>query len=186
MEPLLRLQVAVDQARPIIAAVPQEKYDLPTPCSEWSVRQLINHMIGGLTIFRDVAVDGSADPALFGRDLVGADAAESFDEVADAAIKGWTVEGRADGVANLPFGTFPAAFALQLPATDMLVHGWDLAKATGQQVAWNASLVDDTLRFCEQAFTEPEMRGHSFDPPVDVPDDAPTIDRLVALLGRRP
>ncbi len=186
MDPITRLEAGVDQARPIIAAIAKEDFELPTPCPEWNVRQLINHMIGALVMFRDVAVDGEADPSLFERDLVGDNPADSFDSASRSAIAAWREEGKLDGAAKLPFGEFPASFALQLPAMDMVVHGWDLARATGQQLAWDPDLVADTLTFCEATFTTPEFRGKDFAPPVAVPDDADDITRLVAFLGRNP
>ena len=71
MDSLTRLQVGIDHARPIIAATTPDDYARPTPCEAWTVRELINHMLGALTMFRDVAVQGVADPAVFARVNVG-------------------------------------------------------------------------------------------------------------------
>lgn len=186
MDPLARLKAGIDQAQEVIGKIEPGQYDLPTPCSEWSVGQVINHMIGALVMFGDVAAHGEADPGLFAGDLVGDDAAASLRAAGDQALAGWSVEGKMDGMANLPFGEFPAAFALQLPAMDMLVHSWDLARATGQQVRWNADLVADTLAFSEGTFTTPEFRGDDFSPPVAVAEGADDLSKLVAFLGRTP
>jgi len=62
MDPLPKLQASIDQARPIIAGVVKGDYDLPTPCTDWNVRQLINHMLGDLVMYRDVGIKGEADP----------------------------------------------------------------------------------------------------------------------------
>jgi len=186
MDPLTRLKAGIEQARPVIAAVATSDYGLPTPCPDWTVGQLINHMIGALTMFRDVGVEGSADPALFARDLIAGDAETSFRETAAATLDAWRDPAKLDGTAKLPFGEFPAAFALQLPAMDMVVHSWDLAKATGLKVDWDPGLIAETLTFCESTFTDPAFRGDSFAPPVDVAPDADDVTRLVAFLGRRP
>jgi uncharacterized protein (TIGR03086 family) len=186
MDPLTRFRAAIDQASPIVASINPHDYQLPTPCDEWNVEQLINHVIGALTMFRDAAVDGTVDPALFTRDLIAGDAAASFDAAGAAAVQAWSVDGRLDGTANLPFGEFPAVFALQLPAMDMVVHGWDLATATGQHVEWNPELVAATLAFSLETFTSPQFRGADFAAPVEVPDDADDLTRLVAFLGRKP
>jgi uncharacterized protein (TIGR03086 family) len=90
---------------------------------------------------------------------------------------------------TLPFGTVPAMVGINLNVIDVLVHGWDLAKATGAP----ARLPDDVAAFA-LSFTEgmlrPEMRSDapdaSFGPAVPVPDDAPITDRLVGFLGRHP
>lgn len=186
MDPLTRLRAAIDQARPIVAAASPADYHLPTPCPEWNVEQLINHMIGALIMFRDVGVDGQADPALFTRDLIAGDAAASLAATGAAAVQAWSGEGQLDGTAKLPFGDFPAAFALQLPAMDMVVHGWDLATATGQHVDWSPELIADTLAFTQATFTTREFRGDDFAPSVEVAADADDITRLVAFLGRQP
>ena len=184
MDTLTRLQASIDQARPVIAGTALADYDKPTGCDGWTVRDVINHMIGALTMFRDTAVDGSADPALFGRDLIGADAAASFDTTAAEAMSAWSEPGRIDGMAKLPFGEFPAEFALQLPAMDMVVHSWDLANATGKPVAWNVPLVAATLEFCEATFNNDALREGSFKPSVAAPAGADDITRLAAFLGR--
>lgn len=185
MEPISRLQAATALAAPVIAATTTDQYALPSPCAGWDVRALVNHMAGALTMFRDVARTGSVDPAIFEADLLGSDPAASFRAIADDVVAAWQERGL-DGTAALPFGEFPAAFALQLPAMDMVVHTWDLATATGQQPAWDDDLVEVTRQFVEATFTSPEMRGEDFAAPVEVPADAAPIDRLAGFLGRRP
>lgn len=186
MDPLTRLQAGIEQARPIIAAAATSDYGLPTPCPGWDVEQLIIHVIGALTMYRDVGINGEVDPALFTRDLVAGDAGTSFNAAGAAAVAAWSLPGKVEGTAKLPFGEFPAAFALQLPAMEMVVHGWDLAKATGQHVEWRPDLIADTLSFGESTFTDPAFRGNHFAPPVEVGPDADDVTRLVAFLGRQP
>ena len=186
MDPLTRLRAGIEQAEEVISQIDPGQYDQPTPCTEWNVGQVINHMIGALAMFRDVAAHGEVDPALFSQDLIGDDAVKSLLTAGDAAVTGWAAPGKMDGMAKLPFGEFPAVFALQLPAMDMLVHSWDLATATGQQVNWNPDLVEDTRGFCEATFTSAEFRGDDFAPPVMVADDADELSKLVAFMGRTP
>jgi uncharacterized protein (TIGR03086 family) len=186
MDSVTRLQAGIDHARPIIAATTHHDYGRPTPCDAWTVRELINHMLGALTMFRDVAVEGVADPAVFAQDLIGDNALASFNRVSVEAVAGWQANGRMDGTAKLPWGEFPALFALQFPAMDMLVHGWDLARAVGQQHQWEDEMVLDNLTFAQSTLASAEIRAGFYDPPVDVADDAPAVDRLVAFLGRHP
>jgi len=183
MDLLTRLEAGIALARPVIAGTDVRSHGNPTPCPDWDVRTLINHMLGALTMFRDVATDGSADPALFNRDLVGDDALNSFDRVAREAIAAWHARGLG-GIATLPFGEFPASFALELPTMEMVVHAWDLATATTQTVDWDQELLTETLRFVRATFTSSETRGGDFGPLIPVDDDAPTIDRLLGFLGR--
>ncbi len=186
MDPLTRLNAGVDQMRPVIAGVDPSQMSLPTPCSDWNVEQLTNHILGTLTMFRDVAINGEADPSLFSQDLIGEDAATSFNTVSAEALAAWAQDGKMEGSAKLPFGEFPAMFALQLPAMELMVHGWDLSQATGEDVTWNPALVADTLEFCTTTFTSPEMRGTDFAEPIEVSADSDDLSKLLAFMGRRP
>lgn len=186
MDPLTKLTAGIKQAEEVISQIDRTQYHLATPCPEWNVGQVINHMIGALVMFRDVAANGHADPGMFAQDQIGDDAVKALLAAGEAAVAGWSVAGMMDGMANLPFGEFPAAFALQLPAMDMVVHSWDLSQGTGQQVNWSAELVADTRTFSEATFTSAEFRGNDFGPPIGVPDDADDISKLVGFLGRTP
>ena len=184
MDLLTRFETGIAQARPVIAGADVRSGANPTPCPDWDVRTLINHMLGALTMFRDVATDGSADPALFTRDLVGDDALVSFDKVAGEVVAAWRARGL-EGTATLPFGELPASVALELATMEMVVHAWDLAAATTQSVDWDQELLTENLSFVRATFASSEARGANFGPPVPVADDAPTIDRLVGFLGRK-
>jgi uncharacterized protein (TIGR03086 family) len=73
-----------------------------------------------------------------------------------------------------------------LACYEQVVHGWDLARATGQDPAMPAAVVDLLFPFAEQLLANVPRDGVAFAAVVDVPAGAPTIDRLVALSGRRP
>jgi uncharacterized protein (TIGR03086 family) len=183
MDPLTRLQAAVVQARPVVAGTASSSLAGPTPCADWDVRAVLNHMLGVLMMFRDVATDNHADPSLFDRDLIGRDPLESFDKLAAQTVAAWRARGLG-GIATLPFGECPAGFALGLPTMEMVVHAWDLATATNKAVDWDQNLLVDTLRFARATFTPSDARGASFLPQIPVADDAPTIEQLVGFLGR--
>lgn len=185
MDPLSRLDASVHQTSKIVANTGADQLGASTPCSDWDVRALINHTIGAMQMFRDVAVKGEADLSIFGDDLVGADPVASFDGIARETLAAWREEGRMSQPANMPWGAMPADIALSMLANDVLVHGWDLATATGQQVAWDQALAEDTYAFASGFFT-PEIRGNEFAPEVEVDAGADVMSRLVALEGRRP
>lgn len=86
----------------------------------------------------------------------------------------------------MPFGELPGAFVTQLLADDIVVHGWDLAQATGQKVVWDQQLASDLLRFMREPFSDPAMRGDDFGPAVDPPQDADAMTQLACYLGRTP
>jgi uncharacterized protein (TIGR03086 family) len=86
----------------------------------------------------------------------------------------------------LPFGTMPADVALRIAAADLLVHSWDLAKATGQTFDPPADFIGSVDPFYHQ-FLQPEVRAMGiFAAEVEVPDDASALDRLIAFAGRQP
>ncbi|HSB86558.1 MAG TPA: TIGR03086 family metal-binding protein, partial [Ilumatobacteraceae bacterium] len=87
---------------------------------------------------------------------------------------------------TLPFGSMPADVALRIAAADLLVHSWDLAKATGQQFDPSAEFIAEVDPFFHQ-FLQPEVRAMGiFAAEVEVPADASPLDRLVAFAGRQP
>ena len=184
MEPLTRLQTAIDQAAAVMDNVQRDDYSRPTPCPEWTARDLMNHMVGALVMFRDVAANGSVDPSILEADHLGDDAAAALRDVGGAAVQGWSAPGKMDGMANLPFGEFPASFALGLPAMDMLVHAWDLAQATGQSVDWHSGLVGDVREFTGAMLADPQMRGDDFGPAVPAGPNDDEMTQLVRFLGR--
>jgi uncharacterized protein (TIGR03086 family) len=186
MDPISRLQASIDQTRPIVAATTADDMTAATPCSGWDVQALANHLLGALVMFRDVATKGGADPAVFGADNVGDDLLGAYDRLGAETVDAWKVEGRVAGAANMPWGEMPAAVALQMLADDVLVHGWDLARATGQHVEWDQELAAETLAFAEVMFAAPDIRGDSFAAPLAAPDGADAMSRLVAFLGRSP
>jgi len=90
-------------------------------------------------------------------------------------------------IVTVPAGTVPGAVALHLRLTEHLVHGWDLARATGQATTGlPADLAEQELAFARVQLGKIPPDRRPFAPPQPVVDDAPAIDRLAALLGRRP
>jgi uncharacterized protein (TIGR03086 family) len=187
MQPLAALEVSLGQTRPIVGGVTADQLDLPTPCSEWDVRALLNHMLGVITMFRDLPA-GNPDMAALGGDHVGDDPAAVYDDVATATLAAWRMEGVVDNPVQFPGSDMPGDFAARLLAGDVLLHGWDLAHATGQTVAWNQELAADALDWHEEAVRRfpPALRASGFSPPVAVSPDADPMTRLVGFAGRQP
>ncbi len=134
---------AMEQARRYIQGVRSGQWSGPTPCSEWDVRQVVNHLVGEnlwaeeLFHGRNIAEVGDR---LEG-DLVDDDPAAAYArsvEVVRAAVQ---APGAMEATCHLSFGDFPGSeYARQL-FLDTLVHGWDVAKATGQDTALDPRLV---------------------------------------------
>lgn len=164
-----------------------DQLDAPTPCTDFRVRDLCNHLTGGGHMFA-AALRGELDmdPDAPMPDLVGDDPAGAFARARadfDAAAH---APGVSETMVALPFGTMPYGVAMSIAALDLLVHSWDLATATGQAFAPDPALVAAAYAFAQQAIT-PEMRGTgSFGPAVAVDEGAPELDKLVGYTGRAP
>ena len=156
----------------------------PTPCTEWEVRTLVGHLTGGYQMF--AAALGYPVPAGATPD----DTAGVHRASGEAAIAAFGAAGALDGTVTLPVGEVPGHVALALALTDAVVHGWDLAKATGQDTSIDEELAAVLLAGVEQ-MVGPQMRQPDgpmpvFAAPVAVGPDDPAADRLIAFLGRRP
>jgi uncharacterized protein (TIGR03086 family) len=154
-----------------------------TPCDQWAVRDLLNHLVGGGHMFA-MCLRGESLPDEAPGDLIGDDHVGAFDAaIANflAALDSTTDLG---APVTLPFATVPADVALRIAAADLLLHSWDLARATGQAYAPPAGLVESAAPFFQQ-FVQPEVREHGFfGAEVSAPADASAFDRLVAFSGR--
>jgi len=171
---------AAARAAQVLAGVRPEQLDGPTPCSEWSVRQLVEHMVGSTDYLLGAA--GEAAPGRSGPAAV-ADYRSGVAQVLDALARPGVLQRRCRSplcfdwsVAEATAGTF----------MDNLVHTWDLATATGQ----DRGLDDELVRACVAMFL-PDMpeRGRAagiVGPEVAVPSDASAQDRLLGAMGRRP
>jgi uncharacterized protein (TIGR03086 family) len=109
----------------------------------------------------------------------------AYRESGEALRAAFARPGVLDEVFAVPAGTLPGAVVLHLRLTELLVHGWDLARATGQSAAGlPADLAEQELAFSRLQLDRmpPGQRPFAASQPVD--DDAPAIDRLAALLGR--
>jgi len=155
----------------------------PTPCPDFDVKDLTSHIVGWIQQFA-AGVNGrdsGIDPTTY---RAGDDAVEVYRSAADDALAGWRA-GAADGTVHVYQGEIPGQMAFAMMLGEYLVHGWDLAVATDQPVPFTddeAALALEHL----QPVLQPEYRGESFGAEVEVPDDAPALDRLVAFTGRRP
>lgn len=173
----------------LAAAVPDARLSDPTPCRAYTVGHLLGHLTGLATAFRDAARKDlgpttDTEPGEAAPDLP-ADWRERLPRVLDELAgawqdpAAWTGMTRAGGV-DLP-GDVAAAVALD----ELVVHGWDLARATGQEYAPDPAALRAAHAFLLASVGD-EGRDEIFGPVVPVPDGAPLLDRAVGLSGRDP
>lgn len=149
---------------------------VPTPCTDWQLRDLLNHMLETQRYFVSAGRGESASPpGQTPPDLLSDSPAADFDRARAELI---AVFGQA-GVIEKTMPALGIAFA------DALLHGWDVARATGQDPTMPDGLAAAAYQVIHGRFTEEQRQG-VFAPEVPVPDDASAQDRLLAYTGRDP
>jgi uncharacterized protein (TIGR03086 family) len=187
-DPRLLLAKTVALGGAVIARVEADQFGLPTPCDDFDVRSLLGHMVGAL---QRVAVVGRGDDP-FTAPFVLEGVADDGWPVAWAAAAHQVQDVWADDTVlerslQLPWTTMSGAQALGIYTSELSVHTWDLAVATGLDPVWDQGVLVFALGVMTQQLPA-DMRGEGipFAPVVPVTDDAPVIDRLVAWCGRQP
>jgi len=179
-------RIAVDGFARRLAAV-GDRWHLPTPCSEWDVRALVAHVldeqlwIPPLMAGETIAKVGDR----FSGDMIGEHAMASWTAATAAAERGASADGLGQRIVHLSMGDTPADSYLREVTTDTVIHTWDLARALGVDDTLDPALVAKALAQLEPV-AEAWRAGGVLGARVEVPDDAGTQDRLLALTGRRP
>ncbi len=175
---LTRHQCACDELTRVARAVPPERWSEATPCTEWTARDLVEHVIGfhEFLLLRPLGVRANRPRE---------DPAARWAATADALFDALAVDGVLDRATELPGGgrSAPRQMIGALTA-DVLVHTWDLARATGVEPVIDADLAADAYTAARGASIgrDSGMVG----PEVPVDDDADMVTKLVALYGRDP
>ncbi|MFG2646199.1 TIGR03086 family metal-binding protein [Streptomyces sp. NPDC048436] len=161
----------------------------PTPCPEYEVRHLLGHLVGLTGAFRDagrkdlgVHLDQSPGDSL--PDL-GPDWRAELPKLLDELVETWRDPAAYEGMTRAGGIDLPGAVAGAVAMDELVVHGWDLARATGQAYA-----PDEASLAVAQGLLTPAEGDDSgnglFGAVVPVPDDAPLLDRVIGLSGRDP
>lgn len=154
-----------------------DQLDTPTPCEQWKVRDVVNHLLDASDFFVDRA-EGKENqgPSDTPPDLLGSRApADAHAEARQRTLDAYGKPGVLDQTGPL----------LGIAFADQLLHGWDIAQATGQDTTMPDDLAEAAFGMVGGQLT-PERRGNAFKPEVQVPDDAPTQQKLLGYVGRSP
>jgi uncharacterized protein (TIGR03086 family) len=169
-----------------------EDLERPTPCGDWTLSRLLVHMAAQHDGFAAAAAGHGADPAVWQVRPPAADPVAACAAAADRVLAAFT----ADGVLGREFAlpeiapgaAFPAPLAISFHFIDYVVHGWDVARTLGLDYELEADLLEVALIVAE-AVPDDQSRlrpGAAFAPALAAPEGARQLDRIVALLGRRP
>jgi uncharacterized protein (TIGR03086 family) len=172
----------------ILSNVSRDQLTLASPCKSWQVRDVINHVVGNNFWFEAIARDGVAPdrPDNAAPDETGGDFVSRFAAGSAKAVSAF--EAAWESTLTLPWGAMPASVFILMASADQFVHGWDIAKATGQSTELDAELAAQFLDFYRAAIAD-EFRGLDieapFGPLVTTTSDDP-VAQLVATAGRNP
>ncbi|MEU9043120.1 MULTISPECIES: TIGR03086 family metal-binding protein [unclassified Kitasatospora] len=189
---------SMELAADVVDAVRPEHLDLPTPCADWTLRQLLEHCVGQHQGFAAAARGAGPDLALFADAPLGADPAGAFRRTGLDLGAAFREAAAADRALWLPEirdgGPFPLAQAVGFHLLDTLVHGWDVAAALGTgaglvaAVDGDEALIAALLAVTEAVPDTPEARapGRAFRPGLRPGTGPGRFERALALLGRDP
>lgn len=177
---------ALAHTRRYVERITEDQWDLGTPCHDWNVRQMVNHIVAGnlwvgeLGRGRTIADVGDR----LDGDVLNADVLAAYDESARAAQEAFDAPGAMTAPCAVSYGPIPGAMYAGHRLIDVFIHGWDLAVATGQDTALDPELVEACWIIAEpQADLLAGSGGFATDVEADPGADLQT--RLLALLGRR-
>ena len=179
--------IGLDEFALRVRAVKPDQWHSPTPCREWDVRDLVNHLVVE-QLWVPPLLDGATVAEVgdqFDGDQLGDDPVAAWESSSAAARAALTRPSVLDRIVHLSFGDVPAALYCTQLATDLAVHAWDLAKGIDAD-----DRLDPELVTAVREWTEPQLdllaASGLFDPPVPAPTDADPQGKLVALFGRDP
>lgn len=174
----------------LAAGVPDARLADPTPCPAYAVGNLLGHLSGLAVAFRDAArkdlgptTDTAPDTAV---PTLPADWREELPRLLGELAEAWTDPAAWTGMTRAGGVDLPGEIAGLVAVNELVIHGWDLARATGQAYAPDRAALETSYGFLLASAEDEGSRGDIFGPVVPVPDDAPLLYRAVGLSGRDP
>jgi uncharacterized protein (TIGR03086 family) len=170
----------------IVAGIKDDQWGAPTPCDDWDVRFLTNHVVSGNWWVQELAGGKTIEEVgdRLDGDVLGDDPSRAYDESARAAAAAFRAPGAMEAPMAVSYGPVPGEVYAGHRLIDVLIHGWDLAVATGQDTTLDPELVDACWRVVEPQMSALGSSG-AFGSTVEVPADADAQTRLLAALGRK-
>jgi len=176
LDPVVAADAALAVLQPVLRNLTDQDRDKPTPCDELTCQDVVEHLVTSLIQLGSMTGATIDDPVTGSPD-------KRVSEVAAEVIDAWR-RVDLDGTVEGPSGEMPAAFFAAIVPMELLLHGWDLAQASGQ----TQHVSDEVVEYI-RGITEPVItagRGRSFGDEVTPADGASPLDRLAAFAGRTP
>lgn len=186
--PIELYEAAVQQMLPTITGVKVDQLSASTPCSEWNVQALINHNLRVQAFVNTVLNGAPGDPGQMFTvaEPLPTEGAEAVYTANTNAVLATAKSMNLETTVQSPFGPMPAGNFLMIPMGDLVIHKWDLAKATGQNTTMDSGLAEVCLNVLQHAFESGRPGPEFFAPDVNVPASASVQDRLLGISGRQP
>jgi uncharacterized protein (TIGR03086 family) len=187
---MLDLTPATRTLTEVVTDIGDDQLGAPTPCRGTTVADLLDHLDGLCVAFTAAAAKdqafGSQAPSADGSRL-GPDWRIRISGRLAHLASAWQDETAWDGMTRAGGVDLPGEVAGRVAINEVVVHGWDIATATGRAYACDTPLIEAALVFVQSAVAQnPDGNPGLFGPPVRVPDSAPLLDRLLGLTGRDP
>lgn len=182
------LDKAGDDFLRLLRGVTDDQWDRPTPCPEWTVRDLVQHVLGGSQMAVTLTAGGTREEAIvaLGASLDPADPVGAMEEVLAAQGDGFDRRDVLDQTLPHPAADLSGADVLGFRVTDLAVHGWDLARATGQDETMDPDVLEVVWAGVEPMVPMLPSLGIFGEGPSGEADEADLQTRVLDALGRRP
>jgi|HubBroStandDraft_6_1064221.scaffolds.fasta_scaffold367568_2 uncharacterized protein (TIGR03086 family) len=195
MEPFDRAAATLAACRAVLWRLTEDDLSRPSPCTQYTVGEVGQHVVRSMVLLASVAGEPAAGLAAgAAAGPVGPAAGPAAGPVGsleeqvavttEAALAAWRRRGL-DGTVAVGRSTLPATLAFEIIPMELLVHGWDVARATGQQIDVPPEVADRLLSCARELVTE-DKRGRSFAAEVPAGPQASALQRLIAFTGRVP
>jgi uncharacterized protein (TIGR03086 family) len=180
------LRRACGLAESVLRGVDEEQLGGRTPCRDWTVQELMEHLVASTDFFADVAALGALPDDKEWAEYASRDLVPAFGRQVERLLAAFEAEGAMTRPMRLPSGDTTGVITIQVAVGELFVHSWDLATATGQVFSdegiADVLLASDWIALCEQvrAASPPAFAA------VFPSDGGPSVEQLVAFLGRDP
>lgn len=186
MDEIALMDEVLGKTADLVDAIDKDSWDEPTPCSEYKVKDLLSHMVGWSASFVGAAEGHKpeGDPTAY---RASDTSAAEFRDAVDRIVAGWREHGIDREVSLIGAGPMPGQMVFDMTLMEYLAHGWDLATATGQPMPYTAEEAQAVLELAEKNLpAQYRGDGQPFGEIVDVPIDAPPLERFAGFMGRMP
>ena len=180
----MKLSVLLDRARdhalPVIAGISDDDLTKPTPCADYDVRALLDHLLHVVVEFQKLAAKQDAD---FSHTPSYPDWRAQYPAESAKLVEAWGQPGADEGIAGAM--QMPAQTVGGLALLDLTIHAWDLARATGQRFEPDTEVFAEVSNLVAQ-MGPMALEWKVFKEPVEAPADASPFEQLLASTGRDP